>query len=254
MAKAQRPRLDVLLVERGLVDSRQKAQGLILSGKVLVNDTPVTKAGTRLKPDVAIRIKGAPLPFVSRGGLKLQAALDAFGVSVDDRVCADLGASTGGFTDCLLQRGAAKVHAVDVGYGQLAWSLRQDPRVQVWERTNARHLDTLGEPIELLVGDLSFISLRKILPAVARLAAPGADCVLLVKPQFEVGREGLAKGGLVRDVGLRDAAVAAVLDDAVAAGFDAKGQIESPITGAKSGNVEFLVWLVAPLEQPADPR
>jgi 23S rRNA (cytidine1920-2'-O)/16S rRNA (cytidine1409-2'-O)-methyltransferase len=154
----------------------------------------------------------------------------------------------------LLQRGAAKVHAVDVGYGQLAWSLRQDPRVQVWERTNARHLDTLGEPIELLVGDLSFISLRKILPAVARLAAPGADCVLLVKPQFEVGREGLAKGGLVRDVGLRDAAVAAVLDDAVAAGFDAKGQIESPITGAKSGNVEFLVWLVAPLEQPADPR
>lgn len=241
-----RERIDKLLVERGLAPSRQRARALLMAGLVLVDDTPVTKAGAKVPTDAPIRLKGRDHGYVSRGGVKLAGALDAFGVDPGGRVCADLGASTGGFTDCLLQRGAEKVYAVDVGYGQLAWKLRQDPRVVVLERTNVRHLDGLPEPIDLVVGDLSFISLTRVLPAIAALCGPGAELVLLVKPQFEVGRGKLSKGGVVRDPALRAAAVEAVLAEAEAAGFTALGEMQSPITGARSGNVEHLVWLRAP--------
>ncbi len=248
MAKAPRVRLDKLLVDRDLVPSRARAQALIIAGKVLVEDTPVTKAGTQVRSDVEVRLRGAGLRFVSRGGLKLEGALETFNIDATGRVAADLGASTGGFTDCLLQRGAARVHAVDVGYGQLAWKLRQDERVIVLERTNARHLtaESLGEPVDLVVGDLSFISLEKVLPAVLAISAPGADGVVLVKPQFEVGREQVAHGGVVRDQAARDQALASVKLAAEAHGFTVLGDCVSSITGAKSGNVEFLLWMRAP--------
>lgn len=239
-------RLDVLLVERGIAPSREKARAWILAGLVLVDDTEISKAGTKVLEGAPIRLRdGAIQKYVGRGGFKLEGALDDFGVDPAGLVCADLGASTGGFTDCLLQRGAARVYAVDVGYGQLAWSLRQDERVVVMERTNARHLQSLEEPVDLVVGDLSFISLAKILPAISRLAAPGAQCVLLVKPQFEVGRENVGKGGLVSDPAARAAAVQRILDDAVALGFRALGSTESKLPGAKAGNIEHLVWLRA---------
>lgn len=236
-------RLDVELVRRGLAESRVRAQQLIAAGQVLVAEVVVDKAGQKVREGEAIRVRGETLRYVSRGGLKLDAAFDSWPVQVQGRVCADLGASTGGFTDCLLQRGAAKVYAVDVGYGQLAWKVRTDPRVVVMERVNARHLDTLPEPVSLLVGDLSFISLRLILPAVARLLAPGGEAVLLVKPQFEVGPERVGRGGAVRDACARSEAVAGVCAAAEAAGFGVRGERESPILGLKSGNVEFLVWL-----------
>ncbi len=253
MKKAPRQRLDKLLVDRGLAPSRARAQALIMAGKVLVDDTPATKAGTQVRPSVAVRIRGQDLRYVSRGGLKLEGALDTFGLQVSGRIAADLGASTGGFTDCLLQRGAARVHAVDVGYGQLAWSLRQDDRVRVWERTNARHLtaESLGEPVDLVVGDLSFISLHKVLPAIAAIASPQADVVVLVKPQFGVGREKLGSGGVVRDEGAREDALAKVKAAAESQGFTVRGDCVSPITGAKGGNVEFLLWLGrGPADQP----
>lgn len=241
-----RTRLDQLLIARGLAPSRQRAQALIRAGQVLVDDTPVDKPGTRVDDQAAVRLRGAALPYVSRGGLKLAAGLEAFPVDPAGRVCADLGASTGGFTDCLLQRGAARVYAIDVGYGQLAWKLRQDDRVVVMERTNARHLEGLPEPATLVVGDLSFISLTHILPAIARLAAPGADCVLLIKPQFEAGRAGVGKGGVVRDPAVRAAAIARVLEAARSAGFATLGAVPSPVAGAKKGNIEELVHLRTP--------
>ena len=188
-------------------------------------------------------MRGEVLPYVSRGGLKLAAALDQFGVDPAGLVAADLGASTGGFTDCLLQRGAARVYAVDVGYGQLAWSLRQDARVIVMERTNVRHLEGLPEPIALIVGDLSFISLHLILPAITRLFGGPGRAVLLVKPQFEVGRDAIGKGGLVKDVGGRVRAIEGVMAAATAAGFTVEGDMESPVPGAKAGNVEWLLAL-----------
>ena len=220
-----------------------------MAGLVLVEDLPVTKAGAQVRADAAVRVRGPDHPYVSRGGLKIEAALDTFSVDPAGRTCADLGASTGGFTDCLLQRDAARVYAIDVGYGQLAWRLRQDPRVVPLERTNVRHLDGLPEPISLVVGDLSFISLKLVLPAIARLAAPGADCLLLVKPQFEVGRGGVSRGGVVRDASARRAAIEGVLADAADQGFEPRGDRPSPITGAKSGNIEHLIWLHAPLEE-----
>lgn len=240
----KKQRIDVLLVDRGLAPSREKARAWILAGLVLVDDVEVSKAGTKIPLTATIRLReGALQKYVGRGGLKLEGALDDFGVDPTGLVCADLGASTGGFTDCLLQRGAARVYAIDVGYGQLAWKLRQDDRVVVMERTNARHLESLPEPIELVVGDLSFISLSKVLPAISRITAPGGECVLLVKPQFEVGREAIAKGGRVRDPEARARAIRAVLDDAVEQGFEALGDTESKLPGAKAGNVEHLVRL-----------
>jgi 23S rRNA (cytidine1920-2'-O)/16S rRNA (cytidine1409-2'-O)-methyltransferase len=236
-------RLDKLMVDRGLADSRHRASSLIRAGVVLVDNCPKDKPGTQVSSDAALRLKSNPIPFVGRGGLKLEAALKAFGVDATGRVCADLGASTGGFTDCLLQRGAAKVFAIDVGYGQLAWSLRTDDRVVVMERTNARHLESLPEPVSLIVGDLSFISLTKILPAIQRLASHGAEAVLLIKPQFEVGRESVGKGGVVRDESLRQAAIAKVVASAEAGGAVSHGVIDSPIPGAKKGNIEALIHL-----------
>lgn len=239
-------RLDTLLVERGLADSRNRAAALIRAGQVLVDDTPRDKPGDLVHHEATVRLRGEGLRYVSRGGLKLEAALDAFGVDPTARVCADLGASTGGFTDCLLQRGAVRVYAIDVGYGQLAWSLRTDARVVVMERTNARHLESLPEPPTLIVGDLSFISLNLILPAVLRLAAPGAEAVLLVKPQFEVGRDAVGRGGVVKDEALRRAALDGVAQAARAAGADVLGSMDSPLPGAKQGNVEHLLYLKLP--------
>ena len=236
-----RIRLDALLVERGLVPTRQRAQALIRSGVVLVNNTPRDKPGAQVNADAPVRLKSNPIPYVSRGGLKLAAALDAFALDPTGLVAADLGASTGGFTDCLIQRGAAKVYAVDVGYGQLAWSLRTDPRVVVMERTNARHLESLPEPIQILVGDLSFISITKVLPAIQRLSDANTRVVLLIKPQFEVGKAAVGKGGVVRDAAARQGAIESVVTAVTEIGATVHGVIDSPIAGAKKGNIEALI-------------
>ncbi|HJQ83618.1 MAG TPA: TlyA family RNA methyltransferase [Candidatus Binatia bacterium] len=240
-------RIDRLLVERGLVASRERARRLVMAGAVLVADRPVTKPGTEVPDDAPVRLRGEDSPYVGRGGEKLAGALDAFGLDVRERVALDVGASTGGFTDCLLQRGARRVIAVDVGYGQLAWKLRADPRVVVLERTNARTLspDRLPEPPDLAVVDVSFISLRTVLPAVASVLAAGAAIVALVKPQFEVGRGRVGKGGVVRDDALRAEAVALVRAEAERLGLGVRGEAESVLPGPK-GNREVFLWLARP--------
>ncbi len=248
-ARPARQRVDLLVVERGHASSRQKAQALIRAGKVRVGGQLVDKPGTNVPADAELQVESGPR-FVSRGGDKLDAAIERFAVAVSGRTAVDLGASTGGFTDCLLQRGAARVYAVDVGYGQLDWKLRQDDRVVVMERTNARHLQTLPERPELVVGDLSFISLDRILPAILRIAIPGADAVLLVKPQFEVGRARVGRGGVVRDEQARLDAVQHIADVATALGCTVQGSMESPIRGARKGNVEYLLHLVLPRPEP----
>jgi 23S rRNA (cytidine1920-2'-O)/16S rRNA (cytidine1409-2'-O)-methyltransferase len=244
---ARRERLDILVHTSGIAETRQRAQALIRAGKILVNDTVVDKPGTRIPEEAALRLKGAPLKYVGRGGFKLEGALDHFGVDPAGLLCADLGASTGGFTDCLLQRSAARVYAVDVGYGQLAWKLQQDDRVVVMDRTNVRHLEALPEVPQLVVGDLSFISLTLILPAVQRIA-PGAECVLLIKPQFEVGR-GAVKGGRVRDPAKRAAAIATIAEAAIEQGAHVHGTVASSLPGAKKGNIEELIHLTLPSER-----
>jgi 23S rRNA (cytidine1920-2'-O)/16S rRNA (cytidine1409-2'-O)-methyltransferase len=246
-------RLDKLLVERGLCDSRTRAQALILAGEVVVGDHAVTKPGTAVDAEAPIRLKGGPQnPYVSRGGLKLRAALDAFLVTVTGAVCLDVGASTGGFTDCLLQAGAARVYALDVGYGQLAWKLANDPRVVVMDRQNIRKLEPgqIPEPVDLAVADCSFISLTKVLPHLPALLRPGADLIVLVKPQFEVGRERIGKGGIVRDQAAREAALEDVAEAAEALGYTVRGHLPSPIAG-REGNREWLLWLsVSALADP----
>jgi 23S rRNA (cytidine1920-2'-O)/16S rRNA (cytidine1409-2'-O)-methyltransferase len=242
-------RLDLLLVQRQLVDSREKAQRLIMAGEVLVNDRVADKPGMPIAADAAIRIK-EPLPYVSRGGLKLAAALDRFPIPIERAVCADVGASTGGFTDCLLQRGAAKVYAIDVGYGQLDWKLRSDPRVVVMDRTNARYVESLPEPIGLAVIDASFISLRLILPAVLQWLMAEAHIVALIKPQFEAGRDRVGKGGVVRDPQVHADVVRSIVQAARELGCTAIDLIRSPIEGP-AGNVEFLIWLRPGAHLPA---
>jgi 23S rRNA (cytidine1920-2'-O)/16S rRNA (cytidine1409-2'-O)-methyltransferase len=243
---SRRQRIDVLLVERGLAESRTKAQALVMAGAVVVGETRVDKPGALVDPEAAIRLKegAAPQRYVSRGALKLEKALDVFPIDPRGKTCADLGASTGGFTDLLLQRGAARVYAVDVGYGQLHPKLRGDPRVVVRERENARALtvEALGEPVDLVTGDLSFISLRLVLPAVKALLANGGEAVLLVKPQFEVGKGEVGKGGVVRDDAKRRGALDAIVDAARALGFEVLGHAESPIEGP-AGNREWLLAL-----------
>ncbi len=234
-------RLDVLVTERGLAETRAKARALIMAGEVLVDGQVQTKPGALLRDDAAIALREG-LPYVSRGGLKLAHALDSFGMSVLGRVALDVGASTGGFTDCLLQRGAARVYAVDVGYGQLDWRLRSDPRVVVMERTNIRYLESLPEEPVLAVVDVSFISLRLVLPVVYRLTAPTAECVALVKPQFEAGRAQVAKGGVVRDPAIHRQVLERVVAEAAEMGWRARGLVRSPIVGP-AGNVEFLLYL-----------
>ena len=240
----KKERLDKLLVSRGLVQSRERARALILAGKVVVGDHAVDKAGAQVAADAELRLKGADIPFVSRGGLKLAAGLDAFGLDVTGRIAIDVGASTGGFTDCLLQRGAAKVYAVDVGYGQLAWSLREDARVVNLERTNIRDLssDQLPERPQLAVIDASFISLDKVLPPTLALLTPDATIVALIKPQFEVGRGEVGKGGVVRDPNQHLRVVEQVRQLAASLGCQVLGVTASPLLGPK-GNREFLIVL-----------
>ncbi|AEH44641.1 hemolysin A [Thermodesulfatator indicus DSM 15286] len=237
-------RLDKLLVKRGLVESREKAQAMIMAGQVYVNGERVDKAGHKVPVEADIQIKGR-LPFVSRGGLKLAHALTHFGLNVKGLVCADIGASTGGFTDCLLQAGAQKVYAIDVGKGQLHYKLRSDPRVVVFEEVNARYLTEkdLPEPVDLITIDVSFISLTKILPAALRILKPGGKIVALIKPQFEVGRNKVGRGGVVRDPALHQEAIKKIEDFATKElNLKSYGVIESPILGP-AGNKEFLILL-----------
>jgi 23S rRNA (cytidine1920-2'-O)/16S rRNA (cytidine1409-2'-O)-methyltransferase len=241
MKRPGRQRLDRVLVERGLAETRAKAQALVLAGQVLVDGQRVDKAGQAVAVTSQVQVL-ARLPYVSRGGVKLAAALDGFRIRVEGRVCLDVGASTGGFTDCLLQRGARRVYAVDVGAGQLDWKLRNDPRVVVKEGLNARYLrrEDLGERVDLAVCDVSFISVRLILPALAEVLKEDGEMVILVKPQFEAGRRQVGKGGIVRDAAVREAACARVEETLRQLGFR-PSRMESPVPGAE-GNREFLVY------------
>jgi len=239
-------RLDKILVDRGLVGSRERARALVMSGAVLVRGQVETKPGTMLQPETEVALKEEDHPYVSRGALKLVKGLDTFGIDPAGLVVMDVGASTGGFTDVLLKRGAERVYAIDVGYGQLAWSIRQDPRVVVLERENVRNLELgkVPEPCGLAVIDVSFISLTLVLPRIRELMREpvGKPIVALVKPQFEVGREAVGKGGVVRDEAARLGAIEKVRTWAAANGFEAGDHVESPITGP-AGNVEFLLKL-----------
>jgi 23S rRNA (cytidine1920-2'-O)/16S rRNA (cytidine1409-2'-O)-methyltransferase len=240
---SKRERVDLQLVDRGLVASRQRAQALILAGKVFSGDTRIDKSGQRLPIDAPLDVRKG-LPYVGRGGLKLEAGLDQFGVDPAGKKCLDVGASTGGFTDCLLQRGAAAVWSVDVGYGQLDWKLRTDSRVVVLERTNFRTVseETLPQDFDIAVVDVSFISLRLILPNLKRFLREGAEAVILVKPQFEVGRDMVGKGGIVRDENIRRSALEKFEEHASMEGFKVAGAMDCPVPGA-DGNVEYLVYL-----------
>ncbi|HSM58017.1 MAG TPA: TlyA family RNA methyltransferase [Candidatus Sulfomarinibacteraceae bacterium] len=240
MAK-EKERLDKLLVARGLAHTRSRAQALIMAGEVTVDGRRVDKAGAQIALDAVIEV-AQPLPYVSRGGYKLAGALDAFEIGVANRRCADVGACTGGFTDVLLQRGARLVYAIDVGYGQLAWKLRQDERVVVMERTNARHLESLPQTVDFVAIDVSFISLRLILPQVKRWLATDGDVVALVKPQFEAGPDQVGKGGIVRDSDVHRQVLEVIVGWAEAESLGPAGLIRSPIEGS-AGNVEFLLWL-----------
>lgn len=237
----KRVRLDVLMVERGLADSRQQAQRLVMAGEVFIGDTRAEKPAQPVRPDAALRVR-APAPFASRGGLKLEAGLKQFELDVAGWTCADVGASSGGFTDCLLKRGAARVYAIDVGYGQLAWRLRQDARVVVMERTNARDVEALPEPVDLAVVDVSFISLEIVLAAVVRWLKEDGQIVALVKPQFEAGRERVGKGGVVRDPAVHREVLVKIVAWGVAHALAPVGLLPSPLRGP-AGNVEFLIHL-----------
>ncbi|HEX2029067.1 MAG TPA: TlyA family RNA methyltransferase [Nitriliruptorales bacterium] len=239
----RRRRLDTELVRRGLVASRAQAQAAVAAGRVILDGAPTWKPSTQVLPSQALALTGPARPFVSRGGEKLAGALDRFGLDPTGRVCLDVGASTGGFTDCLLQRGAASVVAVDVGYGQLHDALRRDPRVTVLERTNARALEAVPGPApDLVVADLSFISLTLVLPALRRVTAAHAEAVLLVKPQFEAGRGEVGSGGVVREPAVRARTVLEVAGAARTVGWDPAGVVASSLAGP-AGNVEFLVHL-----------
>lgn len=234
-------RLDILLVERGLVPSREKARAMIMAGEIQVAGRMIDKPGVQININAPIELLAKPR-FVSRGGNKLLAALTAFPVTVAERVCADVGASTGGFTDCLLQHGAARVYAIDVGYGQLDYRLRADARVVPVERTNARYLEALPEPVSLVSLDASFISLKLLLPVIKNWLLPQADIIPLIKPQFEAGRADVGKGGVVKDAAIHRRVIADVLTFAAASGFNVNGLIASPLKGP-AGNTEFLAWL-----------
>ena len=237
-------RLDQRVLDLGLAESREKAKALIMAGSIYVNGEKQTRPGNTVAEDAQVELRGGRLAYVSRGGLKLEKALDQFAIDPAGLVCVDCGASTGGFTDCLLQRGAAHVYAVDVGYGQLAWSLRNDPRVTVMERTNARALtpEMFPQAMDMAVMDMSFISLRLVLPAVKTLLRPGGQVVCLVKPQFEAGREKVGKKGVVRDQAVHREVLEQVLHDAGQIGYFLRGLTFSPNRGPE-GNIEYLAWL-----------
>ncbi|MFO7631481.1 MAG: TlyA family RNA methyltransferase [Caldilinea sp.] len=243
MANAKKERLDLLVVARGLAESREQAQRLIMAGEVDVNGVRHDKPGRTVDAGAEISVR-RPLPYVSRGGIKLAAALDAFAIDVAGLVAVDVGASTGGFTDCLLQRGATRVYAIDVGYGQLAWKLQTDPRVFVLDRTNVRYLEMLPEGVlaDLAVIDASFISLALVLPATLRLIKPAAQVIALVKPQFEAGADDIGKGGVVRDPKIHRHVLVEICASAQSLGLHIAGLIASPAPGP-AGNVEFLLWM-----------
>ena len=236
-------RLDKLLLTRNLAESRQKAQAVITAGQVFVNGHRADKAGSQFPTDCDIEIRGDKCPYVSRGGLKLEAGLNHFAIDPSGFICADIGASTGGFTDCLLQRGAARVYAIDVGYGQLAWKLRQDERVVVMERTNARHLagSDIPDPLDLAVIDASFISLELLLKPVLNFLKPDGSILALIKPQFEVGKGQVGKGGVVRDPELHEAAIKRIEEFGRTLSLNCLGITPSPVLGPK-GNREFLIY------------
>jgi 23S rRNA (cytidine1920-2'-O)/16S rRNA (cytidine1409-2'-O)-methyltransferase len=237
---AEKQRLDVVLHERGLAPTRAKAHGMIMAGEILVDGKVVDKPGTRIGPESRIEIRNKPR-FVSRGGDKLAGALVDFQLDVSGRVCADVGASTGGFTDCLLQNGAARVYAIDVGYGLIDYTLRQDARVILMERTNARYVERLDEPVSLVVVDASFISLRLLLPVIKGWLTPQADIITLIKPQFEAGRKDIGKGGVVKEQAVHRRVLEEVLAFALEQEYSIRGLTRSPIKG-QAGNVEFLAW------------
>jgi 23S rRNA (cytidine1920-2'-O)/16S rRNA (cytidine1409-2'-O)-methyltransferase len=243
--KSPKVRLDKLLVDRGLVASRERARALILAGAVLVNEEPVDKAGALIAEGAAIRIRGEDHPYVSRGGVKLKGALDTFGIRVEGLSALDVGASTGGFTDCLLQDGARRVYAVDVGYGQIAWKLRNDPKVILFERTNIRHFQGVGveEPVDIAVIDTSFISLKLVIPSVLQFVREGGTILALVKPQFEVGKGEVGKKGVVRDPAVHLRVVGELAAFFAEQGLSVRGTCESPLTGPE-GNKEFFIWAV----------
>src|SRR6266850_221816 len=234
-------RIDRLLVDRGLAESREKAQALIMAGNVLVGEAPATKAGMSVAEDANIRLKEAPHPYVSRGGVKLEGGIRAFGIHVEGKVCLDVGSSTGGFTHFLLLNGAQRMYALDVDVKQLDWKVRNDPRVHTIE-LNARFLEPrhIGELVDLVTIDASFISLTMLLPRIPAVLKPGGECLALVKPQFEVGRAHVGKGGIVRDAGLQQGAIARVAEAGRSAGLQFFGSHESPIAG-REGNREFFV-------------
>ncbi|HUO77314.1 MAG TPA: TlyA family RNA methyltransferase [Thermodesulfovibrionales bacterium] len=240
-------RLDILLVEKGMVSSREKARALIMEGNVLVNGMLVTKAGSLVNSDALIELKGEEVPYVSRGGLKLEAALHHFGINLTGLIAMDVGSSTGGFTDCMLQKGVRKVYCIDVGYGQLAWSLRNDPRVVLLERTNIRYLEKerIHDMINVATIDVSFISLKNVLPKVMDFVRKGGEILALVKPQFEVGKGEVGKGGIVREEEKRVAAVDSIREFAEGLGFRTGGVFQSPVLGQK-GNHEYFLHLRRP--------
>lgn len=237
-------RLDIILVSKGITESRERARALIMEGKVLVDGAPVAKAGAMINPESIIELRGEDMPYVSRGGLKLAAAIEHFGIDLQGLIAMDVGSSTGGFTDCMLQRGAKKVYCIDVGYGQMSWSLRRDHRVVLLERTNIRHLkrERIRDTIDFATIDVSFISLRKVIPKVMEFISGQGRILALVKPQFEVGRGEVGKGGIVRDEEKRLAAVNAVREFAEKCGLKAEGVFPSPVPGQK-GNIEYFLYL-----------
>ncbi len=241
---AEKKRLDILLYEKNYAPSREKAKVMIMEGLVYVDNQKSDKPGTVVSEDAKIEVRGATLKYVSRGGLKLEKAMAEFPITLEGKVCMDIGASTGGLTDCMLQNGAVKVYSVDVGYGQLAWSLRNDERVVNMERTNARYLthEQVPEDIYLSSVDVSFISLKKILPAIRPLLADGGYVVCLIKPQFEAGREKVGKKGVVRDIGVHKEVVSDICAFALENGFSVLGLTFSPVKGPE-GNIEYLAWL-----------
>ncbi len=237
-------RIDILLFEKGLAPSREKAKTMIMAGNVYVNNQKYDKPGDTVDEDAQIEVRGSTLKYVSRGGLKLEKAMQLFPIVLDDKICMDVGASTGGFTDCMLQNGASRVYSVDVGYGQLAWQLRQDPRVVNLERTNARYLtrEQIPEEIDFFSVDVSFISLKIILPAVRPLLKDGGQAVCLIKPQFEAGRDKVGKKGVVRDKKVHEEVVQMICDFVLENGYSVLGLTFSPVKGPE-GNIEYLVFL-----------
>ena len=242
--KPKKQRLDLAVLERGHTESREKAKALIMAGAVYVNGQKELKAGTNVTEDDVIEVRGEKMPYVSRGGFKLEKAMTAFGLTLDGKTCMDIGASTGGFTDCMLQNGAVKVYAIDVGYGQLAWKLRTDERVVNLERTNFRYVteETIPEPVDFASVDVSFISLKIILPVLRQRLRDGGQAVCLIKPQFEAGRENVGKKGVVRDKNVHRDVIADITEFALTGGFTLLGLDYSPIKGPE-GNIEYLMYL-----------